>query len=125
MPERNAPPIEREPSAQEAFQVICTIYQFHRICGDALCRRARECRGDSEACFYKWWEHFPEQEKIRFRVVILEREKGASPADAVARAEAAAAQYLEQQRAQAEAEHRPVTIEQVPREAPQPRVRIG
>ena len=74
-----------------ARRKLCTALNFWRVCERKVCRRARGCAGDANACFVHFWPHVPEEVKIRIQAGIVARRAGGSEADMVRAGEEALA----------------------------------
>jgi hypothetical protein len=120
-------PDERNPEDIESsvLRKTANLFGVYRVCGNAHCLRARDCRGDANACFDRFWPHVPEDDKIWLRVAVTAASNGSSPAEAAAAGEAAARQYREMQNGLGRETEQPSALAAPARpEAPQPRVRM-
>jgi hypothetical protein len=108
-----------EDDTPQPRRILAMVFQFHRFCGDARCKRAKACKGDDPVpCFDQLWPLVPETDKIVLRVYITESHRGAPPAEALAKAKGAVALHA------AHNEPRPAPQPAAKTEAPPPRVRM-
>ena len=96
-PGADAPSRNDEKNLHHPHRGLAKVFQFHRVCGDARCKRAKACAGDDPPpCFERLWPHVPEASTILFRVYVTQSCAGASQADAMKAAVAAAALHEKQ-----------------------------
>jgi glycosidase len=84
----------RDRQQLESRRWLCTFLRFWRVCADRRCMRARQCAGDVEACFNRFWPHVPEDIKNQIRQTIKFMNDGMPPHQAAV----AAIEYVAQRR---------------------------
>jgi hypothetical protein len=77
----------------ELRRVQCNAYLLWHICRYKICRRAHTCSRDPVACFDRHWPIIPEEMKMWWRTAIPALHAGATPAEAVAAAQAGLARW--------------------------------
>jgi hypothetical protein len=75
----------------EAQRKLCTHLRFWHLCADRRCGRARQCAGNAEACFNRFWPHVPEDLKNEIRQTIRLANEAMPPRAAAAAASGYAA----------------------------------
>jgi hypothetical protein len=86
-------------SGSEAHDLrpLCRALQFWRVCGKAPCRRALDCKGDSQTCFRHFWRQLPEEARVWFRAAMAARAGGLKNKAAGLAADAEVARWQELQ----------------------------
>ena len=79
---------ERMRKGADAQRRLGTLLGFPEVCSHARCRRTRECSGDVDACFRRYWPHVPEVIKNTMRRAITLVAGGMEAAEALRQAEA-------------------------------------
>ncbi len=46
---------------------FCSLLRFWEFCGNSMCKHAKACAGDGEACFRHFWPQLPEEVKVVVR----------------------------------------------------------
>jgi hypothetical protein len=94
---------KRAAEKVELRRVQCNAYLLWHICKYKLCRRTHTCSRDPVACFNRHWPIVPEEMKLWFRKAIPTLHAGATPAEAVAAANAEVAKWKPEIEAKREA----------------------
>jgi hypothetical protein len=53
-------------------------FAFWVICETKICKRAKRCAGDAEACHDRMWPHVPERMKFELRATLEAKKSGLS-----------------------------------------------
>ena len=97
---------QRDAERVDLRRVQCNSYLLWHICKYKLCRRAQTCSRDPVACFERHWPIIPEEMKVWWRTAIPALHAGATPAEAVAAANAEVAKWKPEIEAKREAAKR-------------------
>ncbi len=93
---RTSPQGVRAPdSGRTDLRGLCRALQFWRLCPGKPCRRARDCKGDAQACFHTFWWQLREETRVWIRAAIRARAGGLQQTEAFRAADAEVVRWRE------------------------------